>query len=123
MAHMTVIFKKSAVLNAGNYSDLKRMEDYELWARMIHKGYKFVNIPEYLVNVRAGKSLYQRRGGLKDFLKYEYFIFNQFRKWGFITSKEFFKAISTKFLLRIIPCQIRGFIYSRFLRNKVKGTI
>lgn len=60
---MTVIFKKSAVLESGNYRDFLWFEDYDLWVRMIQKGYKVANIPEVLVNVRAGDEMFARRGG------------------------------------------------------------
>lgn len=120
MNHMTVMFKKQAVLDAGNYKNLKRMEDFELWARMLFKGYKFANLSEYLVNVRAGQDLINRRSGFSEFIKHEYTLFKGFYKMGFINFNEFFKAISTKFLLRTIPNWLRKFIYNNFLHKKVK---
>ena len=121
--HMTVMYKKESVLNAGNYKDRKRMEDYELWARMLHKGCKFANIPEYLVNARAGRNLIKRRSGINEFFKYEYTLFKEFYDWGFINFQEFFKAVTTKFILRAVPGWLRAFIYNNFLHKKAKGNI
>ena len=117
--HMTVMYKKEAVLKAGNYTARKRMEDYELWAKMIYKEYKFANIPEYLVNARAGQNLIKRRSGLDEFFQYEFTLFKEFFDWGFINFNEFFKAVSTKFLLRAIPGWLRAFIYNNFLHKSV----
>ncbi len=61
--HMTVMFKKSEVLKAGNYQDLHYNEDYLLWIRMTEAGCRFANLPEVLVDVRVGKDMYARRGG------------------------------------------------------------
>ena len=116
--HMTVMYKKESVLKAGNYTARKRMEDYELWAVMLYQGCKFANIPEYLVNARAGRDLIKRRSGLDEFFQYEFTLFKEFYDWGFINFGEFFKAVSTKFLLRAIPSWLRAFIYNNFLHKK-----
>ena len=121
--HMTVMYKKESVLKAGNYTARKRMEDYELWAVMLYQGCKFANIPEYLVNARAGRDLIKRRSGLDEFFQYEFTLFKEFYDWGFINFQEFFKAVSTKFLLRAIPGWLRAFVYNNFLHKKVEETI
>lgn len=116
--HMTVMYRKESVLKAGNYTDRKRMEDYHLWARMLYQGCKFANIPEYLVNARAGRDLIKRRSGLDEFFKYEYTLFKEFYEMGFIDFWGFFKAVISKFILRAIPSELRAFIYNNFLHKK-----
>ena len=69
--HMTVMYKKSAVLEAGNYQSCLLMEDTYLWVRMLQNGVKCKNIEEPLVYVRIGKEMYERRGGISYFLKYK----------------------------------------------------
>lgn len=63
MSHVTVLFRREAVLKAGNYQHLHYHEDYYLWARMIEAGCTFRNIPEYLVYVRVGRNQARRHGG------------------------------------------------------------
>ena len=70
--HMTVMYRKSAVLNAGNYQTFKNIEDYYLWGRMLKNGAKFANIPECLVNVRAGNAMFARRANLTYFINSEF---------------------------------------------------
>ena len=60
--HMTVMFKKSSVLKAGNYQSCPLMEDTFLWVRMIQSGAVCMNISEPLVYVRIGQGMYERRG-------------------------------------------------------------
>lgn len=120
MNNMTVMHKKKSVLDAGNYPNWAEFEDYELWGRMLRKGCKFANLPEFLVNARAGSDMISRRNGLNTFINYEFALFKKFYKEGFINFQEFFKAVSTKFLLRTIPNWLRKFIYNNFLHKKVK---
>lgn len=63
MSHVTVLFRREAVLKAGNYQHLHYHEDYYLWTRMIEAGCTFRNIPEYLVYVRVGRNQARRHGG------------------------------------------------------------
>ena len=69
--HMTVAFRKSAVLAVGGYQHHLYMEDYNLWLRMIAAGYKTHNLQDILVNVRAGSSMVSRRRGL-TYIKSEF---------------------------------------------------
>lgn len=41
--HMTVMFSKKEVLDAGGYQHFYLFEDYWLWARMIKNGVKLIN--------------------------------------------------------------------------------
>lgn len=66
--HMTVMFKKAAVLDVGNYQPMMGFEDYYLWVRLLKAGYKGKNIQESLVFARTGKDMYARRGGKNIFL-------------------------------------------------------
>lgn len=62
--HPAVMFKKSAVIDAGSYSEeFHLFEDYYLWLRMFLKGYKGYNLQEPLVYMRTPYDMYMRRGG------------------------------------------------------------
>ena len=52
IAHPSVIFKRSAVLNVGNYRDRVNIEDYDLWLR-IAQHYKLANLDIPLVKYRV----------------------------------------------------------------------
>ena len=109
--HMTVMYKKSAVLKAGNYKNFLWFEDYNLWIRMIMNGAKMYNIQENLVYARTGASMFERRGGVK-YIK----IQNEMLKIKFISYKEFMFNILTRSAVRIMPNKLRGFVYMKMLR-------
>ena len=49
--HPTVMLRRSAVLEAGNYRDLRPGQDYDLWVRMAVL-FRFANLPQALVRYR-----------------------------------------------------------------------
>ncbi|WP_066875148.1 glycosyltransferase [Clostridium mediterraneense] len=113
--HMTVMYKKSAVLKAGNYKNFLWFEDYNLWIRMIMNGAKMYNIQENLVYARTGASMFERRGGVK-YIKREYKMQKEMLKIKFISYKEFIFNILTRSAVRIMPNKLRGFVYMKMLR-------
>ena len=114
--HMTVMYKKSAVLAAGNYQSCLLMEDTLLWAKMIMNGAKCKNRPEYLVHARIGHDMFERRGGYDYFKKYK-----QGRKkvkaTGFIGWYDHFITLTVQFIVAVMPSGIRGFIYKKLLHK------
>ena len=115
---MTMLLKKEAVIKAGNYRDFLWFEDYDLWVRMLQKGYIAANIPEYLVNVRADEEMFARRGGWQ-YLKQDYRFQRFLLKIDFISIFDFFKNLLIRTIVRLIPNKMRSCIYELFLRNKV----
>lgn len=116
--HMTVIYKKQLVIDSGNYRDFLWFEDYDLWIRMLQKGYITANIPEYLVNVRADKDMFARRGGwqyLKQDLRFQKYL----KKINFISYKKYISNIIIRATVRIIPNKIRTLFYAKILRIKI----
>ena len=115
--HMTMLLKKEAVIKSGNYRDFLWFEDYDLWVRMLQKGYIAANIPEYLVNVRADEEMFARRGGWQ-YLKQDYKFQKVLIETGFITVSEFFMNIVIRTIVRLMPNYIRRKIYEYLLRDK-----
>lgn len=113
--HMTVMFKKSAVLKAGNYQHAPLYEDYYLWVRMLIKGFEFANIDEVLSYVRAGDSMYERRGGTA-YAQQEIKMQIKFYKLGLFSLSELLKNLIIRVPVRLLPSKLRSIIYFRFLR-------
>lgn len=114
--HPSVMFKKSKVLEAGNYKEIFLNEDSYLWGRMLSKGCVFKNIQEPLVYFRTTDDTYKRRSGWK-YVKAEYGLQKEFLKLGIINEIEFIRNITLKNIVRLIPNQLRKFIYLKLLRK------
>lgn len=115
--HMTVMYKKSAVLEAGNYQSCLLMEDTYLWVRMIQNGVKCKNIEEPLVYVRIGKEMYGRRGGLAYFLNYKKGR-KKVRETGYIGIIDYYYTLMIQFIVSLVPGNIRGLIFKTLLHKK-----
>lgn len=116
--HVTVMFRKEAVLKAGNYQDWFWNEDYYLWVRMMIAKCKFANVPNVLVNVRSGADQYARRGGRK-YYESEKGIKKLQLENKMITKKEYLYFVSQRYILQILmPNWLRGWIFRKLARNK-----
>lgn len=114
--HVTVMFKKSSVLAAGNYQHALFMEDSLLWANMFLNGATCINIPVVLVKVRTGEDMFQRRGGFAYFLKYRRGR-KQIYDTGFISRWDYIYTLLVQFFVSMIPNSLRAFIFKRLLRS------
>jgi glycosyltransferase involved in cell wall biosynthesis len=65
--HPSVCFKKSAILEVGNYNDgiHSMMEDFDLWLRILKRYGKIYNIQEVLLNYRIHEKQLTFKGGEK----------------------------------------------------------
>lgn len=117
MNHMTVMFKKSAVLEAGNYLEVSLYEDYYLWVRMLLKQYKACNIDKILVHARAGEQMYRRRGGF-PYIKKMIVIEKKFLELGFISRYRFILNCVTRAVASLLPNAARKILYKNRLREK-----
>lgn len=116
MNQVTVMFKKSHVNNVGGYIDWYCEEDYYLWIRLALKGYKFANINETLVNVRVGKEMYSRRGGIKYF-KSEANLQRYMLRKKMITFPRYLINVTERLIIQVLmPNKLRGFVFQKFAR-------
>lgn len=115
--HMTVMFKKTDVLKAGNYQDWHYNEDYYLWLRMMQQGCKFKNLEDVLVYVRVGQDMYARRGGWRYF-KSEYFLQKYMHEEHIISSFRFVFNVLVRFGIEVVmPNQLRACVFQKLLRK------
>lgn len=113
MNHVTVMYKKAKVVDAGNYPESRGFADYGLWIRLISSSAIFHNIQEPLVNVRIGNDMIGRRHGIK-YLQNEISHFREMRTMGLVNNYEFFKEILPRTLLRISPKFVLRLAYQYF---------
>lgn len=115
MNHPVVMFRRSAVERCGGYRHFPLFEDYWLWARMLAKGYKFHNLQESLLWFRTSPDTFRRRGGW-HYACTEVRFLRSLCKIGLISVPVMVKNVATRFVIRVLPNHIRGFIYMRLLR-------
>lgn len=114
--HMTVIYRRSAILEAGNYQHFPYLEDYSLWSRMLSSGYQIRNVDDILVRARTSMALVKRRSGWAYFK-----TFQKLRKLqhalGLTTTLEYLKAMVGTFVMIMQPGFVKELAYKKFLRK------
>lgn len=117
MNHVTVMYKKSSVLEAGNYIEWFCNEDYYLWIRMLESGCVFGNTGTVLVNVRIGEDMYRRRGG-KEYFKSEKKLQKYMLEKKVIGRKTYIVNVLKRWIVqRVLPNSVRGFVFRKFARE------
>ena len=115
--HPTVVYRRSAVLAAGGYADLRLMEDYLLFTRMLEAGAVPGNLAEPLVHYRVGAGAYARRGGLA-LLRSELALQRRFRELGLTTRTQMVRNVAVRGGYRLVPESVRKAAYRRLLANR-----
>ena len=115
---VTVMFKKSSIEKVGGFIDWYCEEDYYLWLRMALANMKFRNVDDVLVNVRVGKEMYQRRGGVKYFKSeaklQKYMLDNKI-----IGFPRYLISVTERLILQVLmPNKMRSFIFQKLARSK-----
>ena len=114
--HMTVMYRRTAVLEAGNYQHLPFVEDYFLWSRMISMDYQIRNMEDVLVKARTSAALVKRRSGWKYYKTFKNFRKSQ-RKLGLTSTGEYIKAQVGTFCVIMLPGWIKEMAYKKVLRK------
>lgn len=115
--HPTVMYKKSAVLESGNYRSVLLYEDYDLFARMVFEYHiKCCNIPESLYYIRTSEDFFKRRGGVKYAKTVLKFKWGQYKK-GYMSLIDFGISGLGQAFVCILPNSLRKGFYMKFLRK------
>lgn len=115
--HMTVFFKKSSVLKAGNYKSLPLVEDYYLWARMAAQGCRFANLNRVLVYARVGNGMHTRRSQTEQIASWK--VVNTFLlSHGMLNRGQYHQNMLMIRAFVGTPIWIKAFIYKYLLRRK-----
>ncbi len=108
--HPTIVYRRQAVLAAGGYGDLKLMEDYALFARMLQAGARAVNVADPLVFYRVGEAAFKRRGGTA-LLRSELRLQREFRRTGFTSRAQYLRNVALRGGYRLVPWWLRRAVY------------
>ena len=119
--HPSVVYRAAAVRAVGGYQPLDLMEDYWLFARMIHHGVRATNVSRALVRYRVGAGAYARRGGLR-LLRSELDLQARMRRAGVITTSQYARNLAVRASYRLVPTAARQAAYRAAQRVLLRRT-
>lgn len=111
LVHPTVLARAAVLRRIGGYrSRFGRLEDYDLFVRMVQAGAHFHVIPKVLVRVRSSIAQKQRRGGLDYCLGEASFRFECYRS-GFIGLRNFLGVTPLYLMFRLLSGPAKRRLY------------
>ncbi|ENX61607.1 MULTISPECIES: glycosyltransferase [Acinetobacter] len=116
--NMTIAYRKLAVLSVGGYQHHLWMEDYNLFLRLIAKGYEIRNLPDVLVYARIDNGMHARRKGL-EYIKSEKKLLDLKKELKLQDPIHANIVFLLRSVFRLLPSTMLGKIYNNFLRKKV----
>lgn len=108
LSHPVVIFRKQAVQQVGGYPKIYP-EDYPLWCKLIHAGFKLGNVPQVLLQMRAGNGMLSRRG--KNFLPGYINCYKLMYQFGMLSFPRLYLNICMQSLIRNSPSWLLKMLY------------
>ncbi len=109
--HSTVMFRKTALLEAGNYSEMRTNQDVELWIRMLNKGYRCENINEILVDFRFDQNTLERRKNWKN-AKLMIDIWKQFSNNKYCSYWDYTMVKWVQIAIYLMPKKLLNWVYN-----------
>lgn len=116
--NVTAMYRRSAVLAAGGYRDLRRGTDYDLYLRMLIDGCRAENLPDTLVKVRVDAGDYRRRASWTTLKSCAGIWWYACRK-GFSSPVDLLVCLAGQTFLVLCPGRVQQMLYQKFLRREV----
>jgi len=116
--NMTIAYRKSKILGVGGYQHHLWMEDYNLFLRVIAKGYQISNLPDVLVYARIDNGMHGRRKGY-EYIKSEKQLLDLKKELKLQKPIHANMLFLIRSVFRLMPSSLLGKLYNAFLRKKV----
>lgn len=116
----TVVFSRRLALDVGGYADLRYMQDYDLFARMLAAGARAENLAEPLVLFNAGDGMISRRGGWR-MIRHEWAVQRRLRDAGTIGPVLLARNMVIRSTFRMIPPVLLKRVYGVLFRRGQQG--
>lgn len=114
--HPSVMFRKSKVLQCGNYRHRPGDEDTDLWIRMLQNCAVGMNLEDPVFFFRFDEKTYQRR---KSWTNTKTLMMLRYHAWrdGFNSLFEFLLVAGGQFVIYLLPQWFERFLYKHILRS------
>ena len=114
--HPAVMYRRSKVLEAGGYADLRRNQDVDLFGRMLFSGCMAENIGESLLFFRSNDALAKRRKSWENTKSYIDTI-KRFWKMGYASFGDYVLIAVAQTAMFLMPVKLQHWVYKKFLRK------
>ena len=117
--HPTSMFRRDLAISVGGYADLRYMQDYDLFARMLAAGARAANLAEPLVLFNAGAGMLGRRSG-RHMLRWEWVLQRRLRDAGMVSAPLMVRNLAVRSAFRLMPRRLVATAYERLFRDRAR---
>ena len=116
--HPSVMYRKSKVLQCGNYRHRPGDEDTDLWIRMLQNGAACKNLEDSIFYFRFDENTYKRR---KSWTNTKTLIGIRYESWrnGFNSLGEFLVISGMQIGVYVMPEWFEKIVYKKILRRQI----
>ena len=115
--HPSCMMRTAAVVDAGGYRDVPKMEDYDLFVRLIARGWRFHNMPDALTYFRMSPDVHSRRTGT-DVMASEWTMQKTLVRTGLISPPRAAANLVLRTAYRLLPKKILEHAYATLFRTR-----
>lgn len=115
--HPSVMFRTDAVKEVGGYQHVPFMEDYDLWARLLAKGYELANLPEALTYFRVSDDQLRRRATAET-RRAERIMQQHLVAYGLVSKPRAAANLVVRNTYRALPIGVTKRVYSRLFHRE-----
>lgn len=115
--HPTAVYRRAIALTCGGYPDLRYMQDYVLFARMLAHGARMMNLAEPLVYFRAGEGVFARRRAT-GMARLEWRLQQELRECGVVGPMRSAANLVVRVGYRKLPLPMMSLVHRRVLASE-----
>ena len=109
--HPTAFYRRNMAVAAGGYrTDMRFMQDYDFFARLMKAGARMGNIDAPLVMFRADAGVFRRRRSIR-MLRYEWLLQQNLRRYGIVGHIGAIRNFALRSALRLMPTYVLQCVY------------
>jgi glycosyltransferase involved in cell wall biosynthesis len=116
----SVVLRRDLALQVGGYHDMRYMQDYDLFARMLAAGARVANIDEPLVLFSADTQMLARRSGW-EMVRREWNLQRRLRRYGTIGRLGLARNLVLRSVFRLLPAPLLAQSYRRLFHRATEG--
>jgi glycosyltransferase involved in cell wall biosynthesis len=114
--HPSSFYRRDVALRAGGYPELRFMQDYDMFARMLVGGARFANMELPLVRFRADATMFRRRTS-QAMNHCEWELQHNLRRYGLVNTPRMWFNLMARFTVRRLPPALLRAAYRRLFHG------
>jgi len=120
--HPSAMYRRELAMAVGGYADLRYMQDYDLFARLLAAGAEMINLEEPLVLFRANEGMRRRRSA-RELTTLEWQLQGRLHAYGLVGRPRMLANLVVRMTFRKLPAPLMRLAYRRLLSRRLEPVL